>query len=323
MPNLQAGFQRINFVKAGTEVLESLSEKKNIDLDGNEVRSFYESVTSCSTTKVPHQKAVKSTHNVGIKQTVISKSADNNGLSVSDRDVRLFLKAVNDNDLIKAQEYLDKGVDVNSKDSFNWTALMIAAAEGHKEMVKMLIENGADDEYSNGKFDAVKLAREKGHRKLANWIIGFRDHLDEPCSSTSNRELYCELCGLTYTDSNHANSIVHIVNLEQKPDRVFAYDIPMSNIGFRILKRKGWTEESGLGKDGEGRQYPIRTMLKRDRKGLGVERLPMKVTHFGKHDLASVKTVEKKKMGHAKEMRKKMEEKKKREEAIRRMLNSD
>ena len=57
-----------------------------------------------------------------------------------------------------------------------------------------------------------------------------------------------------------------------------------------MVRNDNWDPDSGLGKDSEGKLYPVKTVLKRDRKGLGEgEALKPKVTHFAPFDSASVK----------------------------------
>ncbi|CAD5234878.1 unnamed protein product [Bursaphelenchus xylophilus] len=327
--HLQSNHKRISFVKANEEELKSIEDKNESNLDGTEVRAFYESVIQETSSNRPPEQALicKSSNQTSIHRRthVTKKPTDKEKLNFSDRDIRLFLKAVNDNEIQKVSEYLAKGIDPNSKDCHNWSALMIAAAEGHAEMVEMLLENGANAGHKCGKFDSISLARTKRKPEIADMIDSYRNPKEQdPGPSSSNEKYYCELCEITYSEDAHETSIVHIVNMKRRPNKGFAYDIPMSNFGYGLLKKKGWTEESGLGKEGEGRQYPIRTILKRDRKGLGVEKLPSKVTHFKSLDPAAVKLVEKKPRGsHIKEMHRQIDRRKKREESIRRMLNSD
>ena len=60
-----------------------------------------------------------------------------------------------------------------------------------------------------------------------------------------------------------------------------------------MLKAYGWTETSGLGKQGEGRKYPIKTVLKRNHKGLGMERRVARVTNFDAYDEKAVRSTPK------------------------------
>jgi ankyrin repeat protein len=59
-----------------------------------------------------------------------------------------LFKAVNDNNLDKVKEALDKGADVNAKTNVGYdagsTALLIASYKGHTKIVEMLLAAGAD-----------------------------------------------------------------------------------------------------------------------------------------------------------------------------------
>jgi len=59
----------------------------------------------------------------------------------------------------------------------------------------------------------------------------------------------------------------------------YSYGIGHSNRGYQILKKAGWSETHGLGKHGEGRKYPIKTTLKCDQKGLGLDNPVKRITH--------------------------------------------
>ena len=59
---------------------------------------------------------------------------------------------------------LDKGIDVNAKDQYGWTALHEAAQEGHENIVQTLLDNGAEvnakNKYgSTALHDAVRFGR--------------------------------------------------------------------------------------------------------------------------------------------------------------------
>ncbi|KAL5761323.1 hypothetical protein ACOSP7_019839 [Xanthoceras sorbifolium] len=49
--------------------------------------------------------------------------------------------------------------------------------------------------------------------------------------------------------------------------------IDSSNIGFKLLKKHGWKEGTGLGACEQGRLEPIRTCLKNNKRGLGAEKV--------------------------------------------------
>jgi hypothetical protein len=63
-----------------------------------------------------------------------------------------------------------------------------------------------------------------------------------------------------------------------------------------MLLSSGWDRNSGLGPAGTGKLYPVKTALKRDRSGLGLEAetgtcCVTQVTHFAAHDASSVADV--------------------------------
>jgi ankyrin repeat protein len=54
-----------------------------------------------------------------------------------------LLNACKDGNLKKVKQLLEKGADVNAREyEYGWTALMLAALNGHKEVVELLIEKG-------------------------------------------------------------------------------------------------------------------------------------------------------------------------------------
>ncbi|TGZ58815.1 hypothetical protein CRM22_009436 [Opisthorchis felineus] len=116
-----------------------------------------------------------------------------------------------------------------------------------------------------------------------------------------------------------------VAELRTKPIRPAPLMIPPSNVGYRLLRRMGWADSAivddeddrgsitdhlqnsdvskinlelpssagGLGSRGQGRRFPVATVLKRDRLGLGISstKKVAKVTHFPAHDIAAVHTV--------------------------------
>ena len=62
-------------------------------------------------------------------------------------DVEVFFKAVKDNDAAKVKEYISKDptlVDARTTDFLKETALGIASFDGYKEIVEILLKNGAN-----------------------------------------------------------------------------------------------------------------------------------------------------------------------------------
>lgn len=102
--------------------------------------------------------------------------------------------------------------------------------------------------------------------------------------------------------------------------------LPRSNIGYRMLERMGWREEEGgLGKDRGGGMEPVKTVVKRDMKGVGGgPRKKSKVTHTfrfsegcdgGEEGTERDPTM--------RELKVKLAEEKRREREIALMLNTD
>ncbi|XP_059656182.1 uncharacterized protein LOC132303112 [Cornus florida] len=53
--------------------------------------------------------------------------------------------------------------------------------------------------------------------------------------------------------------------------------IDSSNIGFQLLKKHGWKEGTGLGISEQGRLEPIQAYLKKNKRGLGADKVKKKM----------------------------------------------
>jgi ankyrin repeat protein len=73
----------------------------------------------------------------------------------------------------KVNELLAQGVDINMRDSQNWTPLMVASFNGRIETVKALLAKGADVNLK-GEDDltALKLAKGRGHTTIVKLLKG-------------------------------------------------------------------------------------------------------------------------------------------------------
>ncbi|KAF1852092.1 uncharacterized protein K460DRAFT_273486 [Cucurbitaria berberidis CBS 394.84] len=67
---------------------------------------------------------------------------EENPLDVSN-DFRLFCEACRRGDLKVCQEMISTGVNINARDKFDYTPLILASLCGHYEVIRLLLENGA------------------------------------------------------------------------------------------------------------------------------------------------------------------------------------
>ena len=55
-----------------------------------------------------------------------------------------FFQAVEDNDVQKVQAALNQDIALDTENEIGQTALLVAASQGHTDLVKLLLEQGAD-----------------------------------------------------------------------------------------------------------------------------------------------------------------------------------
>jgi hypothetical protein len=225
---------------------------------------------------------------------------------------RDLFRAVEAGDEEAVAAALDAGVNVDARDEYGWTPLMSAACAGHEFILKLLIDRGANvNALERGRRKAVDLARAKNHLSLVAFLEeamvaqsqggtcekteAVKD-VDVPETLNSAGEFFCDICQSTTSMSSsvdHASSLVHKFHeCKANPSVVpTLYGLPESNRGFRMMVDGGWNRDRGLGPSGrEGAKFPVRTILKRDRAGLGSSEAPARkrVTHFGPGDESSV-----------------------------------
>lgn len=81
-------------------------------------------------------------------------------------------RAVTIGDLSLLEEQLRGGVDVNSRDRYGQSALMLAAHHGHRVIVERLIERGAElDCTAKYNLSALMLAVVAGHVEVARVLL--------------------------------------------------------------------------------------------------------------------------------------------------------
>ncbi|EDO47989.1 predicted protein, partial [Nematostella vectensis] len=209
-----------------------------------------------------------------------------------------FLRLAQDGNLVELRRLLKNDVvDINCCDQFGWNALMCAAHMGQHRVVKYLLKKGVcwKNVFNSKGQTAMDLASLAGHSHITQLFQTHEKGFAKKPSGTdmpSGKKYWCTVCQGEFTDDEkkHKSSTTHQFNCQHKPQRVHYY-ISEDNPGYRLMVKSGWDEEKGLGPEGSGRQYPVKTVLKQDRLGLGNEDLTKKarVTHFGPCDAASVK----------------------------------
>ncbi|KAG8382619.1 hypothetical protein BUALT_Bualt05G0096300 [Buddleja alternifolia] len=80
--------------------------------------------------------------------------------------------------------------------------------------------------------------------------------------------------------------------------------IDSSNIGFKLLKKHGWKEGTGLGVSEQGRLEPVQAFVKKNKRGLGADKPKKTVEHSKIHDAEEPKLPKRKAKGVSKKMKK-------------------
>ncbi|KAM4584447.1 G patch domain and ankyrin repeat-containing protein 1 [Odontesthes bonariensis] len=206
-----------------------------------------------------------------------------------------LLRCAHVGDISGLKELLSKGVDINFQDTFFWTAVMCASWSGQREAVRLLLGRGAawvGVVDTRGR-DARDLALEAGHSEVLEEFMsnGRSPQREKQSDSRAAPPQWCDVCGSEYRSSasSHLSSTLHQFNL-RRPAPTPYYCLPSSSNSYRMMVRCGWKPGTGLGPEGEGPQQPVRTVLKRDQKGLGYGQTKRaKVTHFQARDRDAVK----------------------------------
>ncbi len=89
------------------------------------------------------------------------------------KDLADFLLAVVRGSTNEVRSYIKKGLDVNAKDFYGRTVLMLAVEHRQLDVVKILIENGADEDIQgkNGR-TALMIAQQKGYIDIVDYFLG-------------------------------------------------------------------------------------------------------------------------------------------------------
>ncbi|GIY93589.1 g patch domain and ankyrin repeat-containing protein 1 homolog [Caerostris extrusa] len=193
------------------------------------------------------------------------------------------------------KKYVEYGGSIDQQDAHGWTPIMCAACEGHISIVEYLFKLGADlnirCKYGMTVMDIAMKAKHDAILKLLQDGINYYEMKSNV--TTDNKpetiEKFCKNCKTSYTMSQeaHEHSIAHLLVTKKPGDSTF-YHIPENNKGFQIMLKSGWDKNKGLGVNADGRKFPIKTILKKDRSCIGKKKEVPKVTHFVAHDETSV-----------------------------------
>lgn len=222
-------------------------------------------------------------------------------------DKNQLFRSATSNDVVTIERMKLNNRSINVTDQFGWTALIMAAYEGHLDTVKLMIRLGAKIDIENSQKDtALTLAAKRKHEQVVDFLKQTLAPSETICLSSDDesasadreasaqRTFFCESCQSHFLQPNrksHEASTVHRFNRTDSQTAARHFGIPESNVGFRMLLRQGWNRESGLGAERDGIMYPIKTTLRKSRSGLGTKQpAKPKVTHFKAFDCSAVKS---------------------------------
>lgn len=260
--------------------------RTNPVLDGEEIRAFYEDTVDSDEYARPRITRVSAKCET---IEIISDNEEVSDIEIYDPDIdKKLLTAIQNSDFETLKRLQD--CDYNCTDQYGWTALEIACVSGHAPIVRYILEKGGVVKNK----EVFRILIQKGLSDILNIFKDRKDEATIDIIDIHHHELeHCNECGGMFdTDlkASHISTITHQLSL--KHDHVKknpGFGISESNIGFKLMKKSGWDGVSGLGDDNMGKLFPVKTILKQDRKGLEVgDSRRSRVTHFGPLDVKSV-----------------------------------
>lgn len=196
-------------------------------------------------------------------------------------NLHLF-NTVQNNDIGTLCKILDNWPEkLNIIDEFGWSLLMIACQANSIETVQELLKRGIDtsvrDKAGNSAQSLVIksknviladiLMEHSKQKRLKNETVT----INKQRNKRLKQKYQCEICdNKLYDDKEeHLSSTIHNINASKGRKAPVNFVIPESNKGFQLMLRFGWNKEDGLGPNGSGKKYPIKTIQKNDKLGLG------------------------------------------------------
>jgi hypothetical protein len=279
------------FVREGSLQIEENTKNKTVKsgnhLTGQEAKCIYENIVGSDiySEDKPTSTELSTTTNVCMKsvEPCRKKKTFQDKTSL----VNALMKEAQRNNVAEVSALVPHCNSINVTDQYGWTALMSAACAGALEVVKFLISRGADVSLRDKSgYTCLSLARRYGQLAVLQAITEGQSEAECQPPQTGHVEFYCESCKQSFCSTSreqHATSTVHLLSRPQVAVPTI-YSIPASNKGYQILLKRGWDKEKGLGPDGSGHKFPLKTVLKCDRKGLGGDtQEKAQVTHYRPH----------------------------------------
>lgn len=274
------------FVKATDSEFCSVrnkSQQNSTVEDGALIRAFYDETIS-------DKKSLKEkscSDSVKSEVVCLSDSADSD-IEEVDIDVnKKMLVAIQNSDLNTLKSL--KGCDFNLTDEFGWTALEIACVIGQVEIVNFIKNRGGN---IKNKDKIFRILIERGFDDVVSSLNHDANGVIEVVEIKDNNQERCDICGEMF-DADlkklHMSKITHQLSVKRMIKRNPGFVLNESSLGFQMMKKSGWDGVSGLGIHQCGKLFPVKTSLKKDRKGLNIgDRKHMRITHFGPMDVRSI-----------------------------------
>lgn len=266
----------------------------------NSARQFYEKLISTPSSNVPLPSSNTTTTAAPIHPPLPPRIKSYRQ-TIPFNKLQYFRIALNDDiSLLKTVNFT--GNDINTTDQYGWSALMMAACEGSRNVVQFLLCEQVDMTIHDASGNtALSLAIAKNHTEIVALLNAKLSHTIQPtvddksatiASATIVEPFYCAQCKQSFSSTStkeHRSSTVHLFCEQNRYKHAQRYGIPDSNVGFQMMLSQGWNRDDGLGPRGDGKLLPVKTTIRKGRTGLGTKQDAGRVTHFSPFDRRAVK----------------------------------